>query len=151
MKQESPTYLKYTCKSKAPAATSSDTKPEADSEYIDQEETFMAFIATIESSKESKELVDKEEELMESKFEKLDEKDDIKIAYSKLYNNSEKYEKLYRLATRKLSEVELEREELSTSTNVDESNQIIGTLRFKNYFLDENTKKLFAELFQVRA
>ena len=34
----------------------------------------MAFTATIESPKESEELVDEEEELMESKFEKMDEK-----------------------------------------------------------------------------
>ena len=71
-------------------------------------------------SKESKELVDKEEELVESKFEKMDEKDDIHTAYSKLYKNSEKHEKLYRLATRKLNEVELEWEELFTK--VDEAN-----------------------------
>jgi len=50
---------------------------------------------------------------------------------------------------RKLSEVELEREELSTK--VDEANQIIGALRFENNVLVEKTKKLDAELFQVRA
>ena len=109
----------------------------------------MAFTATIESPKESEELVDEEEELMESKFEKMDEKDDIHIAYSKLYKNSKKHEKLYRLATRKLSEVELEQEKLSSK--VDEANQIIGVLQFKNNFLAEKTKKLHAELFQVRA
>ena len=49
---------------------------------------------------------------------------------------------------RKLSEVELEREELSTK--VDEANQTIGALRFENNFLVEKTKKLDAELFQVR-
>ena len=59
-------------------------------------------------SKESKELVDEEEELTESKFEEMDEKDDIHTAYSKLYKISKKDEKIYRLATRKLSEVELE-------------------------------------------
>ena len=48
-----------------------------------------------------------------------------------------------------LSKVELEREELSTK--VDEANQTIGALRFKNNFLVENAKKLDAELFQVRA
>ena len=53
------------------------------------------------------------------------------------------------LATRKLSEVDLEWEELSTK--VDEANQTIGALRFKNNFLIEKTKKLDAELFQVRA
>ena len=45
---------------------------------------------------------------MESKFEKMDEKDDIHTVCTKLYKNSKKYEKFYRLATRKLSEVELE-------------------------------------------
>ena len=50
---------------------------------------------------------------------------------------------------RKLSEVELEREELSTK--VDEANQTIGALRFENNVLVEKTKKLDAELFQVRA
>ena len=57
---------------------------------------------------------------MDSKFEKMDEQDDIHIAYSKLYKVSEKHVKLYRLATRKLSEVKLEREQLSTK--VDEAN-----------------------------
>ena len=62
---------------------------------------------------------------------------------------SEKHEKLYRLATKKLSDVELDREELSTK--VHEANQTIGALRFENKFLAERTKKLVAELFQVRA
>ena len=61
---------------------------------------------------------------------------------------------LYRLATKKLSEVEfseveLEREEISTK--FDEANQTIGALRFENNFLNEKTKKLEAELFQVGA
>ena len=47
-------------------------------------------------------------ELLDSKFEKMDELDDIHIAYAKLYKVSKKHEKLYRLATKKLSEVELE-------------------------------------------
>ena len=50
---------------------------------------------------------------------------------------------------RKLSEVDLEREELSTK--IDEANQTIGALRFENNFLVEKTEKLDAELFQVRA
>ena len=58
---------------------------------------------------------------------------------------SEKYEKLYRLATKKLSNVELNCGELSTK--FDEANQIIGVLRFENNFLAEKTKKLEAELF----
>ena len=64
--------------------------------------------------------MDEEEELVESKFEKMDEQDDIHIAYAKLYKVSEKHEKLYRLTTNKLSDVKLEREELSTK--FDEAN-----------------------------
>ena len=47
------------------------------------------------------EAVDEEEDLVKFKFEKMDEQDDIQTAYVKLYNVSEKYEKLYRLATKK--------------------------------------------------
>ena len=46
--------------------------------------------------------------LGESKFEKMDDQDDIHTAYAKLYKVSEKHEKLYRLATKKLSDVELD-------------------------------------------
>ena len=42
----------------------------------------------------------------------MDEQDDIHTAYAKLYKVSEKYEKLYRLATKKLSDVEVDRKEL---------------------------------------
>ena len=77
----------------------------------------------------------------------MDEQDDIHTAYAKLYKVFEKHEKLYRLSTKKLSEVELEQEELSTT--VDEANQTIGALRFENNFLAERTKKLEVELFQV--
>ena len=45
--------------------------------------------------------------------------------------------------------MELDREELSTK--FDEANQTIGALRLENNFLAEKTKKLEAELFQVRA
>ena len=45
--------------------------------------------------------------------------------------------------------MELDREELSTKFG--KTNQTIGALRFKNNFLAEKTKKLEAELFQVRA
>ena len=78
----------------------------------------------------------------------MDDQDDIHITYTKLYKVSKKHEKLYRLATRKLSEVELQCEELSTKVN--EANQTIGALRFENNLLVEKTKKLDAELFQVR-
>ena len=66
-----------------------------------------------------------------------------------MYKLSEKHEKLYRLATKKLSDVELDHEELSTKFDV--ANQNIGALRFENNFLAKKTKKLEAELFQVRA
>ena len=66
-----------------------------------------------------------------------------------MYKVSKKHKKLYRLATKKLSDVELDREELSTK--FDEANQTIGALRFENNFLAKKTKKLEVELFQVRA
>ena len=56
---------------------------------------------------------------------------------------------MYRLATKKLSDVELEQKEISTK--FDEANQTIGALRFENNFLAERTKKLEMGLFQVRA
>ena len=149
MKQEYITYLKSICKSKALAATFNDYKSKADSDESDQEGMVSTFTATVEPIEEVVDLVDKEEELMESKFEKMDDQDNIHTVYSKLYMVPEKHEKLYKLATRMLSKVELEREELSTK--VDEANQTIRALRFENNFLVENAKKLDAELFQVRA
>ena len=89
----------------------SDIEPEDDSNNED-DGILNSFIATVNPTEGIVEDVDEEEELVESKFEKMDEQDDIHIAYAKLYKVSEKYEKLYRLATKKLSEVELEREEI---------------------------------------
>ena len=54
---------------------------------------------------------------MDSKFEKMDDQDDIHIAYKKLYKFFEKHKKLYRLATEKLSDVELDWEGLSMKFN----------------------------------
>ena len=108
-----------------------------------------AFTTTVNPTDEIVEDVDEEEELVESKFEKMDDQDDNHTAYEKLYKISKKREKIYRLATKKLSDVELDREELSTK--FDEANQTIGALRFENNFLAEKTKKLEAGLFQVRA
>ena len=107
MKQQCPTYLKSIGKSKALAAALSDTEPEDDSKNEDNG-ILNAFIVTVNPTKGIVEDVDEEEDLMDSKFEKMDEQDDIHIAYTKLYNVFEKYEKLYRLATKKLSDVELE-------------------------------------------
>ena len=73
MKQECPTYLKSIGKSKALAATLSDIEPEADSDESDQDGIMSAFTTVVESSKEVVDLIDEEEELIESKFEKMDE------------------------------------------------------------------------------
>ena len=97
----------------------SDTKPEDDSDTED-DGILNAFIATVNITKGIVEDVDDEEDLVDSKFEKMDDQDDIHIAYEKLYKISEKHEKLYRLATNKLSDLKLDREELSTK--FDEAN-----------------------------
>ena len=148
MKYECPTYLKSIGKSKALAATLSDTEPEED--FNNEDDGILnAFTTTVNPTDEIIEDVVKKEELVESKFKKMDDQDDIHTAYEKLYKLSEKHEKLYRLTTKKLSDMELDREELSTK--FDEANQTIGALRFENNFLAEKTKKLEAELVQVRA
>ena len=112
MKHECPTYLKSIGKSKALAATLSNTELEDDSNNED-DRILNAFTATINPIEGIVEDVDEEEELVESKFEKMDDQDDIHTTYGKLYKVSRKHEKMYRLASKKLSEVELEREELS--------------------------------------
>ena len=106
MKQECPTYLKSVGKSKALAATLSDTEPKDDSNNED-DGILNAFTATVNPTDGIVVNVDKEEELVESKFKKMDDQDDIRTTYEKLYKVSEKYEKPYRLATKKLSDVEL--------------------------------------------
>ena len=119
MKQECPTYLKTIEKSKALVVTLSDTKLEDDSDNED-DGILNAFTTIVNPTKGIVEDVDEEEELVEFKFEKMDEQDDIHTAYAKLYKVSKKHEKLYRLATKKLSDMELEREEISTK--FDEAN-----------------------------
>ena len=108
MKQECPTYLKSIGKSKALAATLSDIVPE---DYFDDEDDRIlnAFTATVNPTEGIIEDVDEEEELVDSKFEKMDDQDDIHTAYEKLYKFSEKHKKLYKLTTKKLSDVELNR------------------------------------------
>ena len=148
MKHECLTYLKNIGKSKAFAATLRDIKPGDDSNNED-DEILNAFTATVDPTDGIIKDVVEEEELVKSKFEKMDNQDDIHTAYEKLYKLFEKHEKLYRLTTKKLSDVELDHEELSIK--FDEANQTIGALRFENNFLAEKTKKLEAELVQVRA
>ena len=72
MKQECPTYLKTIRKSKALATTLSDTEPENNSNNED-DRILNAFIATVNLTEGIVEDVDEEEELVESKFEKMDE------------------------------------------------------------------------------
>ena len=119
MKHECPTYLKSIGKSKALATTLSDTELGEDSDNED-DKILNAFTATVNPTDGIVKDVDEEEELVESKFENMDDQDDIHTAYEKLYKISEKHEKLYRLATKKLKDVELDREELSTKS--DEAN-----------------------------
>ena len=70
-------------KSKTLTATLSDTKPEDDFDNED-DEILNAFIAIVNPTEGIVEDVDKEEELVEFKFEKMDEQDDIHTAYAKL-------------------------------------------------------------------
>ena len=75
-----------------------DTEPEDDSDNED-DGILNAFTATVNPTEGIVGDVDEEKDLVESKFEKMDEQDDIHTAYAKLYKVSEKPEKLYRLAT----------------------------------------------------
>ena len=84
----------------------SDTEHEDDSDNED-DGILNAFTTIVNPTEGIVEDVDEEKELVESKFEKMDEQDNIHTAYAKLYKVLEKHEKLYRLATKKLSEVEL--------------------------------------------
>ena len=118
MKHECPTYLKSIGKSKVLVATLSDTEPE---DYSDNEDDGIlnAFTAIVNPTDRIVEDVVKEEEFVESKFEKMDNQDDIHTTYNKLYKLSEKHEKLYRLTIKKLSEVELDLKELSTKFDLE--------------------------------
>ena len=95
MKHKCPTYLKSIGKSKALVATLSNTELEDDSDNED-DGILNAFIATVNPTNGIVEDVVEEEELVESKFKKMDDQDDIHTAYEKLYKISEKHEKLYR-------------------------------------------------------
>ena len=67
-----------------------------------------AFTAIVDPTDGVLEIVDDEEDLVDSNFEKMDDQDDILTTYEKLYKVFEKHEKLYRLATKKLSDLELD-------------------------------------------
>ena len=72
MKQECLTYLKLIGKNKALAATLSDIKLETKSDDSDDKGILNDFIATVDPPKGIIEVVDEEEDLVESKFEKMD-------------------------------------------------------------------------------
>ena len=76
MKHECPTYLKSIGKSKALAATLSDTEPENDSDNEDNG-ILNAFTTSVDPTEGIIEDVDEEEDLVDSKFEKMDDQDDI--------------------------------------------------------------------------
>ena len=96
----------------------SDTEP--DNDFDNEDDGILnAFTATVNPTNGIVENVDEEEDLVESKFEKMDNQDDIHTTYDKLYKLSDKHEKLYRLTIKKLSDVELDREELSTKFDLE--------------------------------
>ena len=72
MKQECPTYLKSIGKSKALTTTLSNTEPEDDTDNED-DGILNAFTATVNPTDGIVEDVVEEEELVESKFEKMDD------------------------------------------------------------------------------
>ena len=72
MKQECPTYLKTIGKSKALAPTLNDIETEDDSDNED-DKILNTFTATINPTEGIVKDVDEEEELVKSKFEKMDD------------------------------------------------------------------------------
>ena len=86
----------------------SDTEAKTESNDNDDEGILNAFTTIVDPLERIMEVANEEEDLVESKFEKMDKQDDIHTAYAKLYKVSEKHEKLYKLATKKLSDVELD-------------------------------------------
>ena len=74
MKQECPTYLKTIAKSKALAATLSDTELEDDFDNED-DGILNVFIATVNPTEGIVEDVEEEEDLVDSKFEKMDDRE----------------------------------------------------------------------------
>ena len=72
MKQECPTYLKSIGKSKALVATLSDIEPEDDFDNED-DGILNAFTTSVDLTKGIVQDVDEEEDLVDSKFEKMDD------------------------------------------------------------------------------
>ena len=108
----------------------------------------MAFSATVEEGiKVECNVENREGVLDENQIENPDEQDDIKKACENLYRNFKMYEKLYRFPLKKLGEVEIDKENLSTK--IDERNRIIGALRYENISLVEKVMSLEANLSQA--
>ena len=84
MKQVCPTSLKTIGKNKALAATLSDIEPKDDSDDNDDKGILNAFTATVDPTNGGSETVNDEEDLVHSKFEKMDDQDDIHTAYEKI-------------------------------------------------------------------
>ena len=72
MKYECPTYLKSIGKSKTLTATLSDTEPKDDSDNED-DGILNAFTTSVDPTKGIVQDVDEEEDLVDSKFEKMDD------------------------------------------------------------------------------
>ena len=85
MKQECPMYLKSIGNSRALASTLNDAELEIESNNSDDKGILSAFTATVDPTEGIIEVVDEEEDLVESKFEKMDDQYDIHTAYAKLY------------------------------------------------------------------
>ena len=84
MKLECPTYLKTIGKSKALASTLSDTELEIELDDSDDKGILNAFTAIVDPTEGVIETVDDEKYLVDSKFEKMDDQDDIHTTYAKL-------------------------------------------------------------------
>ena len=80
MKQECPTCLKLVGKSKAFVATLSDTELEIESNDIDDKGILNAFTAIVDPIEGVTETEDEEKDLVVSKFEKIDEHDEVHTA-----------------------------------------------------------------------
>ena len=72
MKQECPTYLESVGKRKAFAATLSDTELEIESNDSDDEGILNALTAIVYPTEGTTKTEDEEEDLVDSKFEKMD-------------------------------------------------------------------------------
>ena len=70
----------------------SDTELEDDSDDNADKGILNASTATIDPTDGVLKTVDDEEDLVDSKFEKMDDQDDIHTTYEKLYKFSEKYD-----------------------------------------------------------